>query len=129
MCPSRNGRFRFRPSRSNFAAAGVVTARIAKLRERRPGPKEAISGWTLDDVMAGRPNSRLGSIIHTKFVENVNDMTFDCMRTDGKDIGYFVIGGSFSYKAKHLNLTICKICLNFNLIIFMKNLLFLLKIT
>ena len=41
----------------------------------------------LDEFVAGRPDSRLGSIVHTKFVENVNYMTFDCMRTDGKLFG------------------------------------------
>ena len=42
--------------RSNFATAGVAALRrkpmngsaiIAKEREHRPGPKDAISGWTL----------------------------------------------------------------------------------
>ena len=79
--------------------------------------------------MPGRPDSCLGSIVHTQFVENVNDMAFDRMWTDGEDVGYFDIGGAFSDKAKHLNLPISKIRLNFSLIVSMKRPLSLLKIT
>ena len=69
--------------------------------------------------MASCPDSRLGSVVNTKLVENMNDMTFDGMRTDGKTIGYFDVGGSFGHKPKYLNLTACKICLNFNWIVFL----------
>ena len=41
---------------------------------------------SLGKFVAGRPDSRLGSIVPTKFVENVNYMTFDFMGINGWDI-------------------------------------------
>jgi hypothetical protein len=78
----------------------------------------------LKDFVACRPNSRLGSIVHTKFVENVNHMTFDGVRTDGKDVGYFSIGGALCDEAKNFYLPSRKVCLNFVLGIFKKPFLF-----
>ena len=84
------------------------------------------SGW-LNNFVAGSPHRRLGAIIDSQFVEDMNYMAFDGVRTDEKALGDFNIGGAFSYQAKHLNLTVRKVGLDLNLAILKQGLLFLFK--
>ncbi len=48
-CPSKNGRFwfRLRPQSIDARRCSPATPRTGRRRERRPGPKDALSGWAL----------------------------------------------------------------------------------
>jgi hypothetical protein len=52
-CPSRSGGFWFRPRPQRVCnrRRSYSPLRIAKARERRPGPKDAIYGWTLGSLI------------------------------------------------------------------------------
>ncbi len=68
-CPSRNSRFWFKTRLQDFfdGRRSAPTSRIEKIRERSIGPKDAVSGLTISDVL-GRGHNFLSAIMNERSV-------------------------------------------------------------
>lgn len=51
----------------------------------------------LNQVVSGGEDGSLGSVVDTEFIEDMNDMAFNGVGTDGEMLGNFVVGIPFGH--------------------------------
>ena len=64
----------------------------------------------LDQLVAQGPNRGLGAVINSQFIEDIDYMAFDGMRTDLQGLGDLHISGPLGYQAQNLQFPLGQNC-------------------